>query len=442
MTIIRILEEVSHVLDILNKAGFSAYIVGGCVRDSLLKNEPKDWDVASNAKPEEVRKIFEVTKDTGLKYGTITVIIEKTHIEVTTYRIEERYTDRRRPDSVTFTDDLKQDLSRRDFTMNAMAYHPKSGLFDPFKGTGDIKDRIIRAVGDPCERFEEDALRMLRCIRFAVQLRFDIDEGTFDAAKTLCAHASILSAERVSIELTKILMSDNPTKGFVLLEESGLLKYILPEFHECFNTPQNNPYHEFNVAMHCLVSVSNIEKNKILRWTMLLHDIGKAVTRTTDSKDIDHFHGHAEKSVVIAKKVLTSLKFDKKSIEKILKLIKHHDLRGEPSEKLVRRFMNRLGDDFCRFLKVQRADLVAHNPQYLARGLERLAALEEIYTDIKKRGDCIHLNGLAVNGDDLIAVGFEEGEEIRETLEKLLEVVIDRPEMNEKEKLLTWIQEK
>ena len=262
-------KEVEEIILKLNKEGFEAYIVGGCVRDILMDRIPSDWDITTSAKPEEVKRIFPRTYDTGIVHGTVTVVMNKSHFEITTYRIEGIYEDYRRPKEVSFTNNLEEDLSRRDFTMNAIVYHPQEGFIDPMGGIIDIENKIIRCVGDPSKRFEEDALRMLRGIRFSSQLNFNIEEETYNAIKDNAALISYISAERIKEELDKMLMGDFTDK-LVLLYETGILKYILPELHKCFKTEQNHPHHVDNVGIHTLKSVEAVDKILNLKWVMLI----------------------------------------------------------------------------------------------------------------------------------------------------------------------------
>lgn len=433
-------QEVEFILNILNEASFEAFIVGGCVRDRILGNTPKDWDITTNAKPEEVRKLFEKTIDTGIKHGTVTVLINNQNFEVTTYRIDGKYTDNRRPESVEFTSSLECDLSRRDFTINAIAYHPIKGFVDPFGGITDINNCTIKTVGNAAERFNEDALRMLRAIRFSAQLNFNIEANTLEAiiASTLLIHN--ISPERIRDELTKILVSVHPEK-LQLLRDTGLLRLILPEFDACFETTQNHPYHKYNVAMHSIKAVSSIDAETALRWTMLLHDIGKHVTKTTDKNNIDHFYGHPHESMIAAKSILERLRFDNKTINKISRLIKHHDRAIAATDKSIRKAIQAVGDDvFLDLLKVEEADAKAQNLELSAEKLNKLDKIEQIYLEIKEKRQCLELKHLAVNGDDLINLGFKPGLEIGTILNKLLDLVIENPALNNKETLIQLVK--
>lgn len=432
-------ENVEYIIETLNTCGHEAYIVGGCVRDSILGRKPGDWDITTSARPEQVKNCFSKTIDTGLKHGTVTVVLNGENFEVTTFRIEGEYEDNRRPSSVEFTSSIEEDLSRRDFTSNAIAYHPQKGYVDPFDGRKDIDKKVIRAVGDAGQRYREDALRMLRAIRFSAQLNFEIDAAAFAAIKENAHLIQRISQERIRDELTKLLLSDNVFK-FTLLWEAGLLTYILPEFEPCFTTTQKNPWHAYNVAEHTLHTVAGIEKSKVLRWTMLLHDIGKPVTKTTDEKGIDHFYGHPKKSVMMSEKILKRLRFDNDSIHRILRLVEHHDRQIEAAARPVRKAVAVVGEDlFPDLLKVKEADKRGQSPKKLEKSLADIRRIEEVYRDIKERGQCVNIKNLAVNGNDLIARGIKPGKEMGQLLEKLFKLVLDRPEMNTREALLAYI---
>lgn len=437
---ISIPREVRNVLNKLHESNYQAFIVGGCVRDSILGKVPEDWDIATNALPGEVKELFGKTADTGIKHGTVTVLIEKSSFEITTYRIDGEYADFRKPKSVTFTSSIEEDLSRRDFTINAIAYSPETGIVDPFGGVMDIRKGIIRTVEDPDKRFNEDALRMLRAVRFSAQLGFFVDERTLISIGMNSSLIESISYERIRDELTKILLSDNPL-CFSLLMDTSLIRYTLPEFEPCFLTDQNNPYHSYNVAEHSLRSVAYIERDKILRWTMLLHDIGKPGTKTTDSKGIDHFYNHQQLSVKLSRTALLRLRFDKKSMGKILLLVRFHDMYIKDEPKSIRKAMYRVGEDmFESLLMVIEADKKAQNPSLSKERTEKFKRLWEIYKEIKEKGQCTSLKSLAVNGDDLIALGIKPGKKIKELLKSLLEKVIEEPELNRKEILLNLIR--
>lgn len=429
-------DDVGNIIEKLNLCGFEAFLVGGCVRDCILGKVPYDWDITTNALPEDIKIIFDKTYDTGIKHGTVSVATEKEFIEVTTYRIDGEYSDFRRPDSVQFTTSLKEDLARRDFTINAMAYHPKEGLIDYFEGLFDLKNHKIRAVGDANLRFREDALRMLRAIRFSAQLGFAIEDATFQAIKRNSELIKNISNERIRDELNKILISPNP-KYFEHLYQTNLLEYLIPEFMICYDTEQNNPYHVYNVAEHIMHTVEYVANSSVLRWTMLLHDIGKPSKKTTDDNAIDHFYGHQEVSAEFAKSILGRLRFDKEAIRKITKLINYHDLTINDTEKSIRKVISKVGEDlFLELLEVQKADAMAQNRIYLEDRMIKLENIKKIYNDIKNSNQCLNKRDMAINGDDLISIGMKPGKDMKNMLNYLFGCVLEKPELNDKQKLI------
>lgn len=433
---IKLPEDVVNIMDTLNGSGYEAFIVGGCVRDAVLGRSPDDWDIATSADPAVVKSMFERTADTGLKHGTVTVLAGSGSYEITTFRIDGRYIDGRHPESVEYTRSLEEDLSRRDFTVNAMAYHPAAGLIDPFNGMTDIRNRLIRTVGNPDDRFHEDALRMLRAVRFSAQLDFEVDSGTLRSIAENCRLICKVSSERIREEMTKILMSDNPLK-FILLRDTGLLQFTMPELEVCFHIPQNNPYHIYNVGVHSLYAAAAAEKDFCLRWAMLLHDIGKSLSRFTDADGTDHFYGHPEKSAELAFNVLNRLRFDKRSADRILRLIRYHDREILPYEKAVGKAVSSMGADiFEDLLRVKEADKTAQNPEYLEKARAYIGELKRVYLGIRERNACLDLKSLSINGDDLLGLGFPKGREVGDALERLLDMVIEQPELNERGKLL------
>ncbi len=429
-------ENVGYIIDKINEEGFEAFVVGGCVRDLILGRTPNDWDITTNALPDEIKSIFDKTYDTGIKHGTVSVAVDECIFELTTYRVDGQYTDSRRPDSVSFTSSLKEDLARRDFTINAMAYNSQIGLVDYFDGVKDLERRIIRTVGAPGLRFSEDALRMLRAVRFSSQLGFSIEKETLQAIDENAASIRSISSERVRDELTRILISQRP-EGFNLLYKSGLLKYVMPDFTPCYITEQNNPYHIYNVADHTMKTVQSVQDNKILRWTMLLHDIGKPARKTTDTAGIDHFYGHQEVSARMSERILNNLRFDKATIKKILTLVKYHDIDIFDTERSVRKAINKVGEElFVYLLEVQKADAMGQNPVYLDKRLIKLDNIKKIYKDIKEKKQCLTMSEMAINGDDLIALGMKPGREMKELLNYLFDTVLENPEVNNREVLL------
>ncbi|MBP1863202.1 tRNA nucleotidyltransferase (CCA-adding enzyme) [Clostridium tetanomorphum] len=442
---IHIPKSVELIINTLEEHNHEAYIVGGCVRDSILNKTPNDWDVTTNAKAEQVEKIFKnrgfKVIETGIKHGTVTIIIDNVGYEVTTYRIDGEYLDGRHPDKVEFTSSLKEDLSRRDFTINAIAYNHTEGIVDYFEGIKDLKNKVITCVGDPLKRFSEDALRMMRAVRFSAQLDFKIEYNTEDAIKSLSDNIKFVSMERIKEEFDKILLSDNVDK-IRNLNCYGLMTHFLPEYNICEVTPQNNPYHIFDVGIHLIRSVENIEKNLYLKLTMLLHDICKPQCKTTDELGIDHFYVHGYKSAEKAREILKRMKYDNKTIEKVYTLIEYHD-HEVYSNKSIRKLLNKIGEElFWDLLKVKEADIKAQNPKFYEERHKRLLEVQEKLNNILQKKQCFSLKDLAINGKDLIQLGLAQGKEIGKILNELLEKVIENPELNTREKLINIIKDK
>ncbi|MCM1084417.1 MAG: CCA tRNA nucleotidyltransferase [Clostridium sp.] len=445
---IKMPEGAAYIIKELNKHGFEAFIVGGCVRDALLGKEPSDWDITTSAKPEDIKRIFRHTVDTGIEHGTVTVLIYgaktsakngKNHesFEVTTYRVDGAYTDHRRPDTVTFTDRLVEDLKRRDFTINAMAYNDESGLVDIFDGQGCLENGVIACVGAAKDRFDEDALRILRAIRFSAQLGFAIEEKTLAAMKQQSPLLAKISAERIQAELTKLITSDNPDR-LITAYELGITKVILPEFDAMMNTEQNNPYHLYNVGVHTVKVMENIAPEPILRYTALLHDVGKPYTKKTGTDGVDHFYGHQEVSEKKAREILRRLKLDNHTIDKTCRLVLNHDygIQGQLSEKNVRRFISRLGaENFGDFISIRKADMAGQSDYRLAERQADLLFMTDTYNKIKEKEQCLSLSDMKLSGKDLIEMGASQGKELGAVLKELFERVLDDPELNEHERL-------
>lgn len=430
--------KVSYILDILRRHGFEAYAVGGCVRDSVLAKVPDDWDITTSAKPETVKRLFRRTVDTGLAHGTVTVLLEEDSFEVTTYRIDGTYSDGRHPDKVTFTSDLAEDLRRRDFTINAMAYNDEEGLVDLFGGMRDLQLKTIRCVGDPDERFTEDALRVMRAVRFAAQLGFTIDPDTAAAVTRHAEHLKAVSAERIRTELMKLLVSAHPEK-IRTMYELGITGVILPDFDTCMETEQNSKHHMYSVGEHIIHAMCSVFSDPVLRLTMLLHDFGKPAKRVTDSYGIDHFPGHARVSAEMAERILRDLKFDNDTRKKVVNLVRWHDLRPQPEPADVRHAIYTVGaDQFLNYIQVQWADNMAKSAWKLEEKLDRVRGVYEVYTKILERGDCLSLKDLAVGGEDVTALSVR-GPRVGEILDTCLMQVLDVPERNTREYLLPFI---
>jgi len=434
---IKIPKEVNYILETLFDAGYEAYIVGGCVRDSVLGKEPDDWDITTNALPLEVKSLFKRTVDTGLQHGTITVMRGSEGYEVTTYRTDGAYSDGRHPDKVTFVPSLEEDLKRRDFTINAMAYNDRSGLIDLFGGMQDLRDGIIRCVGNAEERFSEDALRMLRAVRFAAKLGYKLDPDVYSSIKKRSETLSVVSAERITTELIKLLTSDHP-EMIRTAYETGLTAVFFPEFDKAMVTAQNHPHHMYNVGEHLIESVRLSKNDRIIRLTMLLHDIAKPETLTIDDEGITHFHGHAQLGAEMAEEILRRWKLDNDTIRRVCRLIRYHDLgKGIPcSPRAVRKGVRLMEEDFPLLLEVERADILAQSMFKRDEKLETLAQYSAGYETVLKENQCCSLKNLAVNGKDLVALGIDPGPGLGKVLGLLLDKVIDDPSLNEKETLL------
>lgn len=438
---IKLPEKVKMIIHTLQDHGFEAYAVGGCIRDSILGRVPDDWDITTSATPLETKELFPKTFDTGIEHGTITVLIDKDAFEVTTYRVDGKYKDSRHPSEVTFTRSLSEDLLRRDFTINAMAYNDTEGLVDIFGGMDDLDNKIIRCVGNARARFGEDALRILRAVRFAAQLGFEIEEETKAGIRELAPTLANISAERIQVELIKMLVSPNPS----LLRtayELGITNVILPEFDEIMVTGQETPHHKYNVGEHTLKAIEEIRADKVLRLAMLFHDIAKPQMKTMDEKGVAHFKMHDVKGAELTKQILRRLKFDNDTMNKVVRLVQYHDYRMPAEPKNVRKAMNKIGEDlFPYYLEVREADTLAQSEYLREEKLQSIRDVRTCYEEILKRRECVSLKTLAITGSDLIENGMKPGKEIGVILNKLLETVIENPEYNQKEILLKMIEE-
>ncbi len=438
---IKLPNKVSQIIKTLQAHGYEAYAVGGCVRDSILGREPDDWDITTSATPQETKQLFHKTFDTGIEHGTITVLLDKDAFEVTTYRVDGKYEDSRHPSEVTFTRSLREDLLRRDFTINAMAYNDTEGLVDIFGGMEDLKNQTIRCVGNARARFGEDALRILRAVRFAAQLGFEIAEDTKQGIRELAPTLANISAERIQVELIKMLVSPNP--GLLRMAyELGITKVILPEFDAMMETEQETPHHCYSVGEHTLRSIELVRADKVLRLTMLLHDVAKPKMKIVDETGRAHFKMHDLEGAQVAKAILRRLKFDNDTMNKVTRLVQFHDYRMDAKPRLVRRAMNKIGEDlFSEYLEVRMADTLAQSEYKREEKLANLRDIRACYEEILEHQQCVSLKDLAVTGSDLIADGMEPGKEIGAVLAELLEKVIEQPELNEKEILLRMRRE-
>mgnify|MGYP003277567298 CR=1 FL=1 len=434
-------ERVNFIINRLKENGYEAYAVGGCVRDSVLGRIPDDWDITTSATPNETKALFPRTFDTGIEHGTITVLVEKESFEVTTYRVDGEYEDSRHPKEVVFTRSLREDLLRRDFTINAMAYNEEEGLVDIFGGMKDLEQKMIRCVGNAQERFGEDALRILRAVRFAAQLGFEIEPDTMEGIRKLAPTLANISAERIQVELIKMLVSPNP--GLLKLAyELGITKIILPEFDEMMHTEQETPHHMYSVGVHTLKAIEQVRADKVLRFTMLLHDVAKPQMKTMDASGVAHFKMHDIKGAEIAKKILKRLKFDNDTLGKVTKLIQYHDYRMPAQPKNVRKAICKIGEElFPYYLEVRKADTMAQSDYMREEKLQNIVQIERCYQEVLAKKECVSLKTLAITGSDLIADGMQPGKQIGAVLQALLELVLEYPEYNEKEALLRRARE-
>lgn len=436
--------HVKSILNIIESNGHEAYVVGGCVRDYFVGKMPKDYDITTSMLPDDVMTLFKNNGykviPTGIKHGTVTVIpsgsMTGEGYEITTFRTDGEYLDGRHPESVSFTSSLEEDLSRRDLTINAMAYSDSKGLVDIFGGLDDIKNKVVRTVGNPCDRFSEDALRMMRAIRFAAQLGYSINKDTFAAIKKLASSINVISKERVHDELVKILLSKNP--DYVsFLYETGILKHILPELHVCFFTKQNTPWHLYDVGTHTMAALKNSKCDLTLRMAILLHDIGKPHNKITDAETgIDHFYGHAETSSKKALEVMKRLKFTTKETEDVVLLTKIHDVQIELTDRALRRFLNKFSLDerlFYLFIELKRADNSGQNLELSQAELDKLDILVEMYENNKNQP--LSIKDLKVSGYDAMTLGYN-GPEIGKEFQKLLSICLDNPELNNHDYLM------
>ena len=422
--------KVKMILGILSENGYEAYAVGGCVRDSILARNPSDWDITTSAKPEDVSRIFHRTVGTGLKHGTVTVLIGDEQFEVTTYRGTAGPSEEN-------ASDLVQDLLHRDFTINAMAYNDKSGLVDIVGGMNDLQRKVIRCVGAADDRFDEDPLRILRAFRFAAETGFSIDRNTADRIPYFADRLRNVSGERIRDELVKILVSRNP-EYWMELYKTGITAAVMPEFDLCMETPQNTPHHFYDVGTHTVKTLMAIEPDRILRLTMLMHDFGKPAMRFHDRLGRDHFKGHAAKSADIARDIMKRLRFDRETINKVCKLIYYHDYRPEPDPKAVRKAVYLIGPElFPLYIKVQWADNCGKSLYKRKEKQERVTRVARVYEQIMAEKPCLSRKELAINGEDLRELGIR-GRETGDILESALLMVLDEPEMNNREVLLKY----
>lgn len=436
-------ETVSIAIDKLEAAGFEAFTVGGCVRDIQFNRTPSDWDITTNALPKQTAEVFKDFRivPTGIKHGTVTVIIDGMPLEITTYRTDGEYTDNRHPKSVSFTGDLTEDLSRRDFTINAMAYSEKCGLVDKFGGSTDIRSRLIRTVGDPDRRFTEDALRMMRALRFASVLDFEIEENT---KKSILKNRELLkniSSERISDELIKFLCGEGKRVTELLIEFRDVIAVVIPELKPCFDFDQKNKHHAYDVYTHMAYSVGYSKPDPEVRFSLLLHDIGKPSCFFTDENGVGHFYGHGEKGAQTVEKIVKRLKLSSQFQNDAVTLVRYHDYPVTPDKKTVKRRLNKFGPRMLgKIMLVKEGDSLAHSTGY-AKPLDEIRAVCVSIDEVLSEEECFSLKKLNISGRDLLGIGFTAGPEIGKVLNSLLEKVIDESVPNEHESLMKLAEE-
>lgn len=432
-------EQVKTALRRLHENGFAAYAVGGCVRDSLLGKTPLDWDITTAARPEETERVFSDCRliETGVQHGTVTVLLDGLSLEITTFRVDGDYLDARHPASVAFTSRLKEDLLRRDFTVNTLCWNEQDGVVDLCGGLADLQNGILRAVGTPDRRFSEDALRILRGIRFASVLGFTIEPNTAESILRNRQLLTKVAAERIRVEFSKLLCGKNAAA--VLDRYREVIAVFIPEVRALFDCPQNTPYHCFDVYRHTLATLENIEPTEALRLCMFFHDFGKPVCRKTDENGQDHFKGHQKVGAEIVKPILKRLRYDNSTVKTVTGWIAIHDLKSPKTKIEAKQLLSKIGaDDYRALIKIKRADNRGKaQPHAIDEKLRRMA---DFLAEILENHECYDLRGLAVNGDDLKAVGITDGKAICDALNGLLGLVITEQCGNEPSTLLAHIQ--
>lgn len=426
------------IISELEKNGFEAYIVGGCVRDYILGRTPNDWDICTSAKPNDVINIFSQDYhviETGLKHGTVTVAINKIPYEVTTFRIDGEYTDSRHPDSIEFTGDITKDLARRDFTINAMAYNDKIGIVDVFGGMADCENKIIRCVGNAKKRFEEDALRILRAVRFASQLGFGIEQDTQKEIHALKQSLVHISAERINAEFCKIITGKCACT--ILNEYKSVFAEIIPDIQPMFRFEQHNFHHIYDVWGHTLKALEQAPPDLTIRLAVFFHDIAKPLCFSKSDDGMGHFYGHAKISADMTRKILADLKFDNDTIKNVTELIYYHDSEIMPENKYVKRWLGKIGEvQFKRLLNVKRCDTRGLAPQFIEERLEKFDYIEKLAEEVLSKQECFSMKSLNINGRDLIKLGMTPGKRMGEILNTLLNRVVDGEIPNDRNTLI------
>lgn len=435
---------VFEIFSVIEEYGAEAYVVGGCVRDSIMGREPHDWDICTPVLAPELRELFEEKGykviPTGLQHGTITVVIDGGRYEITQFRRDGDYSDGRHPDNVEFTSNLIEDLERRDFTINAMAYNPRTGLIDPFDGMRDIKTHTLKCVGRPIDRFSEDALRILRLWRFSVQLGFYPTVDTLNIASRLINRLNLVSKERIQMEFVKAISSD---KSNFIVQPFWFLTSIIPEWKESISFHQNNSYHIYDVDIHSLSAYDylNDSADLVTRIATLLHDIGKPHCYQDDEDGIRHFKGHGKISADMTDSIMGRLKFDNDTREKVVELVYYHDATFEVGTKYVKRWLNKIGEkQFRRLLELRKADVKAQNPIYMEERLEKITDIENILENILIGRQCFAIGDLAINGNDVMhTMGIKEGKDVGYWLNEILNRVMDGSLKNNRGELIYWM---
>lgn len=436
---INIPENVSRIINELTSAGYKAYAVGGCIRDSIMGKTPSDWDICTSALPEQTLDVLKKPNliENGLKHGTVTVRYDNSNYEITTFRTDGAYSDNRHPEAVTFVTDLKEDLSRRDFTVNALAYDPSEGLTDCFGGVDDIKNGIIRCVGDPDRRFNEDGLRIMRALRFSSVLGFRIEDKTADSIHKNAELLKNISAERITSEFSKLIVGIDAER--ILTDYSDVISVFIPEIKPMIGLSQNNPHHCYDVWTHTVKVCSFIEPELTLRLAALLHDIGKPECFTVDEAGTGHFKGHPDVSEKMSGEILRRMKYDNNTIASVRLLVRLHDKRPPAEPKYVRRFLSETGPEmFLPLMRLKKADALAQSSFRRKEKLEYPEKLTELYYEELKNKSAYSMKTLAVSGKDIIALGITDGKEIGNMLRQMLELVIDGVLENDREKLISF----
>ena len=440
---VKIPDRAKVLIDILCKNGYKAYAVGGCVRDSILGRTPNDWDICTSATPKQMLKVFSRFRviETGISHGTVTVLCDAEPYEITTFRIDGSYSDNRRPDFVSFTSELEEDLLRRDFTINAMAYNEKDGLCDPYGGKADIENKVIRCVGQAKKRFEEDALRILRALRFSCQLEFDIEEETARQIHLQKERLKNVSAERICTELCKMLVC--PSFFEKLERYRDVFCVFIPQMEKMIGFEHNNPHHIYDVFMHTVYAVKDCPTEELVtKLALLLHDIGKPYVYSEDEKGIGHFYSHAKKSAQICDEVLKNLKFDNVTRKDVTELVLYHDTPVENTKKSVKKWLGKIGQvQLLRLMDVKEGDNRSHAVQFVEERIEYIRQVRLIIDEVLKENECFSLKDLAVKGDDIINAGCKKGKRVGEILAILLDEVICENVSNDKESLIKLAKE-